>query len=317
VAEVSVVIPTYSRFDLLVRCIKSLCAQDIDVEIIVVDNNSPSRIDKKLLTHVEKEISILRLDRNFFYCGAVNRGAAMSASPYLAVLNDDAYVEPTWAGKCIEQMRSAPQVGAIASRVMNSRSGLLDSAGDGLTISGLPFNRGWGEPFESKFQEPRFVFSAAGSCAFYERGAFDDAGGFDESFTAYLDDIDLGFRMQLRGRSCIYSPDCVAYHQGGATYKPRFRANFLMERNRIWNLAKNMPASVLRGNVPRIWYEAIAPAPLMGGRSVSAWAAGWSQAALGMPRVFGQRCTVQARRLVTDEYIGSILTDFSPEVCHL
>ena len=93
------------------------------------------------------------------------------------------------------------------------------------------------------------VFSACAGAAAYRRSAFDELGLFDESFFAYLEDVDWGFRAQLSGRACVYVPSAVAYHMGSASTRREGKPDpffyGLPRRNDVWMVLKNYPASAL------------------------------------------------------------------------
>jgi GT2 family glycosyltransferase len=290
----------------------------VEIEIIVVDNASPTRIGERIAKEFKGSVVVLRLPRNEFYCGAANAGAQIASAEYVGILNDDAFVAADWASTTCDVLESDSRLGSVASRVMSSRSeGLIDSLGDGLSISGLPFNRGWGRRLEAEDLVPREVFSAAGSCAVYRKSAFDEVGGFDERFVAYLDDIDLGFRLQLIGNSCMYVPESLAYHEGGGTPKSRYRSNYLMERNRRWNLIKNLPTGLWRTHRRDILGSMSTPAPLSEGSFVAPWLAAQWPTIAHIPRILRQRREIQARRRVDDDHVCSILeTEFTGR-CHL
>jgi GT2 family glycosyltransferase len=196
-AIISVVIPTYSRFDLLVDSIDALLSQTVKgVEIIVVDNTSPKGIKDQVMHRYGSRVQIIRLDRNYFFCGAVNRGSELVHGRYLAVLNDDCRPALDWAERVIETFAEYPEAGSVATLVLRaSEPHLIDSAGDHLDVSGRASNRHWNDHFAFISLSTGPVFSAAGSCAVYRRDLFLEAGRFDEDFVAYLDDIDLGFRL--------------------------------------------------------------------------------------------------------------------------
>jgi GT2 family glycosyltransferase len=91
--------------------------------------------------------------------------------------------------------------------------------------------------------EMREIFSACGAAAMYPRQAFLDAGGFDEDYFAYHEDIDLGFRLRLKGLRCFLVPQAVVYHVGSAsTGKHSDFAIYHGHRNLVWTYVKNMPA---------------------------------------------------------------------------
>ena len=74
----------------------------------------------------------------------------------------------------------------------------------------------------------------------------DAIGGFDESYFAYLEDLDLGMRGQLAGWKCFYVPTVVARHAKSITSgnHSKFKA-YHVERNRIYNAVKLLPRFIL------------------------------------------------------------------------
>lgn len=64
-------------------------------------------------------------------------------------------------------------------------------------------------------------FGACAAASVYPREAFDAVGGFDEDFFAYMEDIDLDFRLQLAGYPCLYLPNAFVKHVGSASTAPR------------------------------------------------------------------------------------------------
>jgi GT2 family glycosyltransferase len=61
------------------------------------------------------------------------------------------------------------------------------------------------------------VFAPCAAAALYRRDVLLEVSGFDESYFAYLEDVDLGFRLRLAGYRCLYVPDAVVRHVGSAT----------------------------------------------------------------------------------------------------
>ena len=86
------------------------------------------------------------------------------------------------------------------------------------------------------------VFSPCAAAALYARPSFEREGGFDESFFCYLEDVDLGFRLRLRGERCVQVRRAEVLHAGSAIsgHLSEFSV-FHSYRNRIWLFAKNVP----------------------------------------------------------------------------
>ncbi len=315
----SAVVPTYSRYDLLTICIDGLLAQTLDdIEIIIVDNASTVNIYNAVKRRYGARVTVIRLDRNLFFCGAVNRGAALAKSEFLAVINDDCVVEPGWAEAAIETFSLYPKAASVASLVLNaSDRDLINSAGDHLDISGRPTNLLWNRPLSKVSLAVTPVFSAAGSCAVYRRNLFDLAGRFDNDFVAYLDDIDLGFRLQLLGYTTIFNPHCKAFHVGGGTPKTRKFAAYLLERNMIWNLVKNLPSELWRRYRGRILAAQSIPAPLVDGLCITGWIQGKAAGVVGAPGMLKKRQQIQASRRISTADLEALLMQYDVSRCHL
>jgi GT2 family glycosyltransferase len=313
------IIPTYSRYDLLTTCIDGLLNQTLgNIEIIIVDNASKVNIQRIVERRYGARVTTLRLHRNFFFCGAVNHGATLAKSDYIAVLNDDCMVSPGWAETVLETFARYPSAGSVASLVLNaSDKELINSAGDHLDISGRPTNLYWNQRASQVSLSITQVFSAAGSCAAYRRDAFEAAGKFDNDFAAYLDDIDLGFRLQLLGYTTIFNPSCTAVHVGGGTPKTRRYAAYLLERNMIWNLVKNLPGELWQRHRRKILAAQSVPAPLVDGVSVAGWTKGKAGAVLGIQKMLNKRQQIQHCRRISIDDLEELLLRHDTRQCHL
>ena len=136
------------------------------------------------------------------------------------------------------------------------RRTIFHAAGDVFSVDGTPGNRGVWQEDRGQFLEGP-VFSANGGSAAYRRAMLDDVGLLDESFYFSLEDVDLGWRAQLRGWTCIYAPKAVVYHKlsatgGGVTH------SFYNGRNFLYVLAKDVPGPLL---APLLGAHAARPAP--------------------------------------------------------
>jgi glycosyltransferase involved in cell wall biosynthesis len=105
----------------------------------------------------------------------------------------------------------------------------------------------FGEPWTADRTAATETFFPNGGAFAITRAAYLDAGGFDELFFAYYDDVDLGFGIRVTGGRVRVVPQAVAYHRHGATSRryPTGQKRFLMERNAIWTALKRYePASL-------------------------------------------------------------------------
>jgi GT2 family glycosyltransferase len=121
----------------------------------------------------------------------------------------------------------------------------MDGAGDAYHLTGRYWRRGYQCHATGRHLQREEIFSASGAAALYSRAAWDEAGGLDEDFFCYGEDVDLGFRLQLSGRRCLYVPEAVALHHGSAmTGRRSDFSTYYGQRNLVWVYVKNMPPAL-------------------------------------------------------------------------
>jgi GT2 family glycosyltransferase len=128
----------------------------------------------------------------------------------------------------------------------------LDSAGQHYHVCGWATDRGFGEPLSAKYLAGGDVFGACASSGFYRREALLRVGGLLPEFEAYLDDVDLSFRLRWAGYRCVYDPRSRVYHSRSASYgrdRPE-RVVRLLSRNEELVWWNNLPARQLLLGLP-------------------------------------------------------------------
>ena len=197
-------------------------------------------------------VEVVRLGRNTGFAAANNVAVRRTDCELVALLNPDAFPEPDWLERLVEAADATPECGSFSSRLMLvGHDGVLDGEGDSYGVNGFAWRRHHGLRIEngsrsSGHAAPEEVFSACAAAALYRRDAFLAAGGFDESFFCYLEDVDLGFRLRLRGAGCLYVPESVAHHIGSALAgRASDFSVYHAQRNMVWTFAKDMPAPLL------------------------------------------------------------------------
>ncbi len=245
--RVSVIILNWNGCDLLEACLGSLREQDYeDFETIVVDNGSSDE-SLRMLESTAASCRLIRNEDNRGFCEGNNQGFRASTSELVVMLNNDVEVAPDFLSRLTAAADLDPEFGMFAARVMMyDRPEVFDSTGLLVYPDGVCRSRGWLEQDEGQFDESDECLGPNGCAAMYRRAMLEDVGVFDERYFAYLEDLDLAFRGQLRGWRCRYVADAVAYHKKSMTsgYHSAFKA-FLVERNRIWNAFKLFPRRIL------------------------------------------------------------------------
>ena len=240
---VTVIIINWNGRAFLPACLEALSAQTYtDFEVMVVDNGSTDgSVDN--LPADWPGVRRVRLGSNQGFAAANNQGAKLAAGEWLAFLNNDAYPEPGWLAALKAASQQNPTCSVFASRILLvNPPDLLDSSGDVYHISGNAWHRGYRQPANQFSPLAGDVFSACAAAALYRKADFLAWGGFDEDYFAYMEDIDLGFRLRLMGLPSRYVPDAVVRHIGSATagIESGFTV-YHVHRNLVWCYVTNMP----------------------------------------------------------------------------
>lgn len=302
---VSVVIVTYNGWPLLRDCLTSLETQVRPAdEIIVVDNGSDDGT-RDLLLHAFPNVTLVDAGRNLGFAAGNNLGIARARGDAVVLLNNDTVAEPEFLSRLIEPLDREPRVGSVASTmVFSSAPETVASAGIEVFDNGLALDRGLGLHRDALAREMP-VFGASAGATVYRRAALDDAGLFPESFFMYLEDVDLAWRLRLRGWDAVHAPGAVVHHAYSASaVEGSARKRFLLARNRIWVIARCVPGAFLRRN----WRRILRYDTLVFGYAIArldhASAHGRVAGLLGLPARMAERERIQASATVSASELG-------------
>ncbi len=242
-STVCVIIVNYNGGELVQSAIDHLKKQSHPPdEVIIVDNASADGSADRLDLNGLASARLIRLDENVGFAKANNIAAQQAKSDWLALLNPDALAQRDWTAKLLEATERHPDVCMFASTQLDAADpSILDGAGDCYFFLGIPWRGGFGRPAEELPEEGE-CFSPCGASALYRKDIFLEAGGFDDSYFCYCEDVDLGFRLRLLGHRCIFIPDAVVHHYGSAiTGRYSDFTVHLGTRNRLRAYLTNMP----------------------------------------------------------------------------
>lgn len=236
-------------------CLSSLLAQTYtDLQVVLVDN--ASRDDSVELVRREfPVVHIIQSTSNLGFCAANNLAVRSTSSELVATLNNDTWVEPGWLESLVRTLESNATLGSVASlMVFADRLDVVNSAGICIDRAGIAWDRLGGAPVPQALDEGnREVFGACAGAALYRRTVLDQVGGFDDSFFAYLDDVDLAWRLRLAGFGCRLVTDTRVRHVHSATgVEGSPLKSYLRGRNKLRTIIKDYPAPQILFNLPLI-----------------------------------------------------------------
>ncbi len=241
---ISVVIVSYNVREVLDACLQSVyhAAAHFSgaLEVIVFDNDSRDATVSLLKPRWPGAVWISS-DRNLGFGSGCNRGAAVATKELLLFLNPDTLVREDTFQVLWDFFQGRDDAGAVGCKIVN-RDGSLQLACKrsfpspqvaAFKLIGLgslfPKSRVFGRYNLTYLDENETheVDAVSGSFLSIRTELFRELGGFDEDFFMYGEDLDLCFRVKLRGKRNYYHPQTQVIHFKGESAKSRPLGSFL------------------------------------------------------------------------------------------
>ena len=203
------------------------------------------------------DVKIIQLNKNYGFAGGYNKGMQEIESHYTLILNSDVQLNPGCLEPLLEKI-SEENVGAIQPCVVSmedkSYYEYAGAAGGWMDYLGYPFCRGRLfteiEKINAKYNSDE-IFWASGACMMTKTELFKNVGGFDASYFAHQEEIDLCWRIKRAGYKILYTDESTIYHLGGGTLSyENPQKTFLNFRNNLVTIIKNFPFSKLFWLIP-------------------------------------------------------------------
>lgn len=241
---VSVVLVNFKGAEDTIEAIKHLKHLDWpknQLEIVVVENASGDDSADRIRA-VAGDVKIVESKVNLGFAGGCNLGVKKSKGDIIAFLNNDARPDTAWVREAVRRFEESPRVGAVASRVLDWEGEKVDFIGSGLTWFGMGYKPHAGQEIPSQPDLPHDVLFGTGSAMFVRRSVYEELGGFDERYFMFFEDVDLGWRLNLKGYRYVYEPASLAFHKHHASMDKlgAYKETYLIERNALYTLYKNL-----------------------------------------------------------------------------
>ena len=224
-----------------------------EAAVYVADNGSEDNTLEVLATSFPS-VKVIPLDKNYGFAEGYNRALQEVKADYVVLLNSDVEVKDRWLTPLVAFMDAHPEVAACQPKIKSWREPknfeYAGAAGGCVDCYGYPFCRGRifnsVEEDHGQYDTPMKVFWATGACLFIRLQDYREAGGLDARFFAHMEEIDLCWRLNARGREVWCIPESTVYHVGAATLKRENpHKTFLNFRNNLLMLYKNLPDNEL------------------------------------------------------------------------
>lgn len=219
-----------------------------DVEVILADNGSTDQsipVTREILPTAK----ILSLSRNYGFAEANNRAAEVAHGEYLVFLNNDTVADKNWLEELIKAADSDPSTAICASRIMFlDLKDLVNYAGGKITMIGSGYDQRFGMKEGRLGSAAHSTGYACGASMLVKKSIFRRLGGFDLTYFALCEDVDLSWRAWLSGFKVVYVPTSIVYHKFSVTWHQREDKLYYWHRNCKVNIIKNFETfALIRG----------------------------------------------------------------------
>lgn len=228
--ELYVVTVTYSPGPHLDRFLATLAhATDRPVTVVMADNGSTDGAPEEAVERYPN-VRLLRTGSNLGYGSAINRAVAeyglTSGTDFFIVANPDVQWGPGSIDLMLEAASRWPNAGALGPLIRDPDGSVYPSArhqpsivrgGMHAVVGPLWPTNPWTAAYRQDRTDPseRAVGWLSGSCLLLRSEAFATVSGFDERYFMYMEDVDLGDRLEAAGWQNVYVPAAEVLHDKG------------------------------------------------------------------------------------------------------
>jgi GT2 family glycosyltransferase len=236
--DLSVVVVSYNSAGLLERCLAAVRAHPVgEMEIIVVDNAS-SDGSAALVRERFPEVMLIANDVNRGFGAANNQALRRATGELVALVNPDCEVRDAAIAQLVCFLRAHPRA-AVAGGGLRYGDGAFQHSAfrfpslAQIALDFFPLNwRLLESPLNGRYAQARRhtpfqIDHPLGAFMCLRRTAFEQAGGFDEAFFMYVEEVDLCYRIKRAGWEVWCVPDAVAVHLGGQSTRLNAPAMFV------------------------------------------------------------------------------------------
>lgn len=229
--KVSVIIVNYNVKYFLEVCLHSVsrAAKGMEVEIIVVDNNSKDGSCAMVRDRYPSVVLIENTDNKGF-SKANNQGVEIAKGEYILFLNPDTVMPEDFFTKMVGYMDTHPEAGSVGPKLLDGKGQFAPDGKKSFPSLSVAIFKTTGinklfsrSPYFNKYyavhigeDEVAEVDVLSGCCMMVRSKLLPQIGGaFDEDYFMYCEDVDLAYRIQKSGYKNIYYPEATLIHYKG------------------------------------------------------------------------------------------------------
>ena len=261
--KVAIVILNWNGAKMLRQYMPTVLNYSRDEATVYVADNASTDDSLELLRRDFPDVRLILLEQNWGFAEGYNKALQQVDAEYYLLLNSDIEVTHHWLTPLIEYMDVHQEVAACQPKLLSifdrDRFEYAGASGGYLDRYGYPFCRGrifeTVELDEGQYEYAAETLWASGAALMIRAKDYWDVGGLDGRFFAHNEEIDLCWRLRIRGRKIMCLPESYVYHVGGGTLpKSNPMKTFLNFRNNLTMLYKCLPDAELRHVMRWRWF---------------------------------------------------------------
>lgn len=226
--DLSVIIVNYNVQYFLEQCLLSVQAAstNLDVEIIVVDNNSTDE-SCKLVSEKFAKVHLIKNKVNLGFSKANNQGVEIAEGEYILILNPDTVVAEDTFTQILSFAKTKQNLGILGVKLIDGSGRFLPESKRGIPTPRVAFNKLFGISSKQTGKyyathlnedETGVVDILVGALMLLKRTIFNEVNGFDTAYFMYGEDIDLSYKILKKGyQNYYFSKTQVIHYKGEST----------------------------------------------------------------------------------------------------
>ncbi len=264
--RVSIIVLNWNGWRDTIECLESLYQINYpEYDVIVVDNGSEDESLQKIreyITAVEnslvlveytrqeseyeiikdkknksKRLVLIKNEKNYGFAEGNNIGMryALKLNPsYILLLNNDTVVDPSFLRELIDIAESDERIGAVQPKILRKENPhLIDSAGQEIYWDGTVKDIWFGKTDDGQFDSVHEIFGACGAAALMKRSVLEETGLFDRDYFLIFEDVDLSWRIRLKGYASVFVPSSLVYHKRRISKDESPKGRYYSSRNKL------------------------------------------------------------------------------------
>lgn len=258
--RVDVGVVTWNSREVTVDALRRLVGLDHGVELrLLVHDNGSADGTPDAIARAIPEAEVVASPENLGFAAGMNRLLDRADAPWFFALNSDAWPQPGAITALVDLARRHPRAAAVAPLLRRPDGSVEHSThcfpspsrewavALGLaSLAGGRLGRHFLMEGHWKQDRPRPVPWAVGAALLMRRSAIDHAGGFDERFFMYVEDMDWCWRAGQRGWDIWFTPDATVTHIGNVSGERMYgvdRTRRWMHQSLDWHRRRSSPLS--------------------------------------------------------------------------